>query len=69
MPKLDGYQATQEIRKFINEKGCEQPFIVGLSGHSEAKYIKRALDSGMDKFITKPSQLEDVRAAIAHINL
>ena len=39
MPRMDGYQATKEIRQFIAERGQAQPEIVALTGHSEDKYI------------------------------
>ena len=60
MPRMDGYQATQEIRQFLTEMGESQPQIIALTGHSEEKYIQRALFSGMNGFIKKPAQLEDV---------
>ena len=55
MPQLDGYEATELIRKFISDNGFVQPMIVALTGHSEHHYIKRAFDAGMNKFIKKPA--------------
>ena len=60
MPKMDGYQATQGIRAFIEERGLVQPQIVALTGHSEEKYIQRAFDSGMNDFVKKPCKLGDL---------
>ena len=54
MPKMDGYEATQQIRKHITDEGGIQPTIVALTGHSEEKYIQRALSSGMNSLIKKP---------------
>lgn len=39
MPKMDGYAATDLIRKFINDSGLEQPYIIAISGHVEEKYV------------------------------
>ena len=33
MPIMDGYQATEEIRKVVEKYGSHQPFIVGVTGH------------------------------------
>lgn len=69
MPKMDGYQATEQIREFINEMIQEghqikQPCILGVSGHIEEAYIQRGLNSGMDKIIGKPATVEDLQEAI-----
>ena len=69
MPKMDGYQSTQNIRKFIEDNGGQQPFIVGITGHSEPIYIERALQSGMNVVIKKPASINDVQNAIKHISL
>lgn len=39
MPQMDGYQATQEIRAYLQANGHDQPVIAALTGHSEEKYI------------------------------
>jgi len=43
MPKMDGYQATMQIREYVREIGVDQPTIVGISGHVEEKYRNRAM--------------------------
>ena len=48
MPKLDGYQASLAIRKYIEQEGKPQPLILALTGHCEAKYHQKALDFKMD---------------------
>ena len=67
MPQMDGYQATQEIRAYLQANGHDQPVIAALTGHSEEKYIQRALDSGMDEFVKKPAKLEDINQIIMKI--
>ena len=55
MPRMDGYQATMEIREFLSQRGDDQPQIVALTGHIEDSYIKRAFKSGMNSYIKKPA--------------
>ena len=65
MPKMDGYQATSEIRKYIDGlDGQEQPFIVAVSGHVEEHYRQRALDAGMNTIVAKPAKLKDLKTVI-----
>lgn len=49
MPIMDGLTATREIRKL----GIRTP-IVGLSGSTEEKDLKKALDIGMNDYLEKP---------------
>ena len=60
MPKMDGYEATRNIRSFMKEIGQEQPFIVALTGHAEEKYIQRALEAEMNTLISKPARIQDL---------
>lgn len=67
MPKMDGYVATDLIRKFVADAGLEQPFIVAISGHVEEKYAQRAIAAGMNLLISKPAKVDDVRDATKNI--
>jgi CheY-like chemotaxis protein len=67
MPKMDGYVATDLIRKFIADAGMAQPYIVAISGHVEEKYVQRALAAGMNSLISKPAKVEDVREATQNV--
>ena len=70
MPKMDGYQATENIRQFVeSQPEYEQPFIIGISGHIEEKYRQRALDSGMNQIIGKPARLDDIVEALKNTDL
>jgi len=55
MPELDGYEATEEIRKM--ETGNRTPIIALTAGTSKHE-IDKCFESGMDDFISKPIQKE-----------
>ncbi len=42
MPIMDGYTASEKIRKFIKSIKVQQPMIVACTGHTEEEYIKKA---------------------------
>ena len=49
MPEMDGYEATQNIRK-VND----QVVIIGLSANVTTDAIEKAMKSGMTNYLTKP---------------
>ncbi len=54
MPVMNGLEATREIRKM---QGTEQIIIIGLSANVFEEDQKKALESGMDDYLTKPIRL------------
>lgn len=44
MPIMNGYEATDAIRTFVENKNFLQPLIVACTGHTEEEYIKKAWD-------------------------
>lgn len=54
MPVMNGLEATKKIRE---TPGMEKLFIVGLSANVFDEDQKKALDSGMDDYLTKPIRL------------
>ncbi len=63
MPEMDGCEAARAIRAREGEGG-KVP-ILALSAHVMEEYRQRALEAGMDRFITKPARTEDLLAAVA----
>jgi signal transduction histidine kinase len=53
MPEMDGWEATQEIRKEDNKI-----MIFGLSAHVLPEFEQKAIESGMDGFLSKPIKKE-----------
>ena len=53
MPRLNGIDATGEIRVIENETGVHTP-IIGATAHAMAGDMERCLDAGMDDYLPKP---------------
>ncbi|KAL4466673.1 hypothetical protein ABPG72_016790 [Tetrahymena utriculariae] len=61
MPIKDGHQTTQEIIEFYNSHNIKIPLISACSAFVQESEKKKAIESGMQFYITKPiqtSQLE-----------
>jgi CheY-like chemotaxis protein len=52
MPDMDGHQATREIR--AHEASARRTPIVAVTAHAFEEEKQRALESGMDDYLTKP---------------
>jgi signal transduction histidine kinase/CheY-like chemotaxis protein len=64
MPVMDGFEATRRLRALQAEGRLPRFPIIGLSAHAAAADRARALQAGMDDFLTKPILLEALRAAL-----
>lgn len=62
MPGVDGYMATQLIRRGTTKQ--RSTWIVGLSADARLEARKQALAAGMDDFITKPLRPEDFKGVL-----
>ncbi|WP_161569283.1 ATP-binding protein [Candidatus Oscillochloris fontis] len=62
MPELDGDQASRAIREY--GKRIKQPYIIALTAQARADDREQALAAGMDDYLTKPAQLEDLRSVL-----
>jgi signal transduction histidine kinase/CheY-like chemotaxis protein/tetratricopeptide (TPR) repeat protein len=63
MPEIDGLAATRMIRELEQGKGTHIP-IVGLSAHALVGFRERCLAAGMDAYITKPIQTDELYGAL-----
>ena len=54
MPVMDGYTSTKEIRSLEERESRPHAIIVGMSANAFNEDRQKALDYGMDDYITKP---------------
>ncbi|MCH5185939.1 MAG: response regulator [Oscillospiraceae bacterium] len=57
MPKMNGYEATREIRKISNPKLANIP-IIAMTANAFDEDQKQALESGMNAHVSKPIDIE-----------
>jgi signal transduction histidine kinase len=60
MPIMDGITATKKIRQEIEN----QPWIIALTANAYEEDRLKCLEAGMNEFITKPVQIENIVQAI-----
>lgn len=60
MPNMDGYQATQTIRKIEAETGKHVP-IVAMTANAMLGDREKCLQAGMDEYISKPLKPDKLR--------
>jgi CheY-like chemotaxis protein/signal transduction histidine kinase len=63
MPNLDGLEATAAIRKKESGSGARIP-IVAMTAHAMKGDRERCLEAGMDGYITKPIQAQELYETI-----
>lgn len=64
MPIMDGYRATQEIRRLPNKAIANIP-IIAMTANAFAEDKKRAIESGMNDHIAKPVDVAKLIEAMA----
>jgi CheY-like chemotaxis protein len=66
MPEMDGFEATRIIRNSF--KAEDQPRIIALTAHALKGDRERCLKAGMDDYISKPIQLEELRSKLSSLS-
>jgi two-component system sensor histidine kinase/response regulator len=63
MPEMDGFEATEEIRKMEASTGQHIP-IIAMTAHAMKGDRERCLEAGMDDYVPKPISSETLLNAI-----
>jgi CheY-like chemotaxis protein len=58
MPKIDGYSATESIRRIEHELSIAATPIIALTAHALEDNINRCYSAGMDAVLTKPLHID-----------
>lgn len=64
MPVLNGVDATKRIRQFESSLGLTPVPIIALTAHALQQKIEECEAAGMDGYVTKPIELEELRKAM-----
>lgn len=65
MPVMDGYEATQLIRKREKEQGLTPIPIIGITAYAMATDREQCLKVGMDDYVSKPFDPDDLQKKIS----
>jgi PAS domain S-box-containing protein len=65
MPELDGYEATKIIRALNHDPYFTSLPIIALTASAMAEIKERILKSGMNDFVSKPFQPEELQAKLS----
>lgn len=63
MPEMDGYQTTRAIRSSDKNDSAAVP-IIAMTADAFTDAMKKALDSGMNDYTTKPLDIKKIRALL-----
>ncbi len=70
MPVMDGYEATQSLRRFEKEQELEATPIIALTAHAFVRFRKKCMDAGCSDYLTKPIRRATLIHTIStHLNL
>ena len=66
MPNMDGYKATQVIRRLPDKEKSEIP-IIAMTANAFAEDRKKAMDYGMNGHIAKPISIEKMKKTLQEV--
>ncbi len=66
MPVMDGLEAT---RRILGRQVGRRPYIVAMTAHAMKGDRQRCLEAGMDEYLSKPVQVDDLTAVLQAASL
>jgi len=67
MPIMDGFKATEEIRKWEKDQNMKPGSIIALTANALKEDKERCFEIGMDYFLAKPFKIRDIEKALNDI--
>ncbi|KAH6646740.1 hypothetical protein BKA67DRAFT_540235 [Truncatella angustata] len=67
MPRLNGMEATRQIRAFERDQHLDSAAVFALSGLASADVQQEAFSSGIDLFLTKPVKLKELSLILTNM--
>jgi signal transduction histidine kinase/ActR/RegA family two-component response regulator len=64
MPGVDGYEAARLVRQIEQQHGLPPTPIIAVTAYARTEDRNRCLEAGMNDYISKPYQLEELRDKI-----
>ncbi|MEG3639240.1 ATP-binding protein [Magnetococcus sp. PR-3] len=64
MPVMDGFEATRQIRRYEQQESLAPTPIIALTAHAISGTREACQDAGMDDYLTKPFNLQEIGEAL-----